>query len=60
MKIILENPNEQLIGPITCPLCKCKFKYTKDEVTRCVLDNGWDVDVYCHISCPNCSADVNI
>ena len=60
MKVILENPNEQLIGPITCPSCKCKFKYTKDEIKRCILDNGWDNEVYSYVSCPNCSADINL
>ena len=60
MKKILENPNEQLRGPITCPLCRCKFKYTEDEVKRSILDDGWDMEVYCYVSCPNCSSDVNI
>ena len=60
MKIIVENPNGQLIGPVTCPLCKCEFKYTKDEVKRCVIDNGWNNEVYSYVSCPNCDADINL
>lgn len=60
MKIIIENPNEQLIGPVTCSSCKCKFKYTRDEVKRRVIDNGWDIDAYYHVSCPNCGADINL
>lgn len=40
MKIILENPNENFKGPIICPSCKCKFKYTKDEEKTKVCSDG--------------------
>ena len=59
MKIILENPNENFKGPIICPSCKCKFKYTKDEEKTKVCSDGWEIDVCSYTSCPNCGNNVN-